>query len=231
MALIVEKADAAFNLQLKNFANKISTYSTALGLTAAEVTAIKADAAAFDYLLSNQEAVQTFAQTYTAYKNLLRKGGQSVLGALPTAPVFAAAPAMPAPNVESRFRSLTQRISNSSAYTTAIGEDLGIEGPSAAAAKATMTAGKPVFFIELSLGGHPNLRWTKGKFDGVEIWKDSGTGFTKLDRDMRPDYIDKSNLPAAGIAAVWKYKMIYLLNDEPIGNWSDVVSVTVVGEV
>jgi hypothetical protein len=48
---------------------------------------------------------------------------------------------------------------------------------------------------------------------------------------MRPDYIDKSNLPAAGITAVWKYKMIYLLKDEVIGNWSDVVTVTVHGEV
>src|SRR6266446_1189694 len=68
--------------------------------------------------------------------------------------------------------------------------------------------------IEMSSGGHPNLRWTKGKFDGVEIWKDSGTGLVKLDRDMRPDYIDKTNLPANGTAAVWRYKMIYLMNDE-----------------
>jgi hypothetical protein len=105
---------------------------------------------------------------------------------------------------------------------------LGIAAP---ASTFNPADGKPDFFIEFSSGGHPNLRWTKGKFDGVEIWKDSGTGFVKLDRDMKPDYIDKTDLPKLGVAAVWKYKMIYLMDDEPIGNWSDVVSVTVHGEV
>ena len=50
---------------------------------------------------------------------------------------------------------------------------------------------------------------------------------------MRPDYIDKSDLPAMGVALVWKYKMIYIKDEEVIGNWSDVVMVmvTVHGEV
>jgi hypothetical protein len=228
MAILIEKTDTAFNLQLKNFASKISTYSTALGLTAAEVTSIKADAAAFDFILNTQLAVQTFAQNYTVFKNNLRNGGDLTLGALPVQPVFGAAPALPALNIESRFRNLTQRIAHNAAYTAAIGLDLGIEAP---VSVFNPDNGKPVFKIELSSGGHPNLRWTRGKFQGVEIWKDSGNGFSKLDRDMRPDYIDKSNLPAAGITAVWKYKMIYLLKDEVIGNWSDVVTVTVHGEV
>lgn len=231
MATFIERTDAAFNAQLKNCANKIGTYSAALGLTAAEVAALKADALANDYVLNNQTTVQTFSQTYTAYKTLLRKGGEPVLGPLPVPAAFAAAPPMPAPDIEGRFRLLVQRISHSSGYTKAIGEDLGIEAPDAAASKANLGAGKPEFRIELSSGGHPNLRWTKGKYDGVEIWKDSGNGLAKLDRDMRPDFIDKTDLPASGTAAVWRYKMIYLMDDEPIGNWSDVVSVTVYGEV
>ncbi len=138
---------------------------------------------------------------------------------------------MPAPNIEQRFRALLQRIVHSTNYTKAIGEDLGIEAPDTAAAKAAMKDGKPEFKIEMSSGGYPNLRWTKGKYQGIEIWKDAGSGFVKLDRDMRPDYIDKSDLPASGTAAVWRYKIIYLMDDEPIGNWSDAVSVTVYGEV
>ncbi len=228
MATFIEKTDPAFNLQLKNFANKISNYSAALGLTAAEVTAIKADSAAFDYILSNQLAIQTFAQNYTTFKSQLRNGSGLTLGGLPAQPVFPAAPPMPGVNTESRLRNLLQRITHSTAYTTAMGQDLGIE---ASASIFNPAEGKPQFYIKFSSGGYPNLRWTRGKFQGVEIWKDSGTGFTKLDRDMRPDYTDKTNLPAAGATAVWKYKMIYLLKDEVIGNWSDVVSVTVHGEV
>ena len=231
MALQIEKTDAALNQQLKTFAGKIDTYSAPLGITATEVASIKADAAAMDYVMANQDAVQTFGQNYTAFKDLLRNGGSPMLGAAPTPPVFAAPPTMPEPNIESRFRMLLQRITHTTAYNKSVGEDLGIEAPSDAATKAALEAGKPVFRIEPSSGGHPNLRWTKGKYQGIEIWKDAGTGFIKLDRDMRPDFIDKTDLPKAGTTALWKYKMIYLVNDEPIGNWSDVVSVTVVGEV
>lgn len=34
-------------------------------------------------------------------------------------------------------------------------------------------------------------------------------------------------LPAAGISAVRKYKAIYRLNDEQVGQWSDVASISV----
>lgn len=56
-------------------------------------------------------------------------------------------------------------------------------------------------------------------------------GFIKLDRDFNPDYIDKTPLPAEGISAVWKYKMIYLYKDEVVGEWSDEVTTTVYGNV
>lgn len=228
MAVNIEKNDMAFNTQLKNFASKIGTYGPTLGLTAAEIAAIKTDSVAFDYVLTNQVSTQTFAQNYTSFKNLLRKGGEQSLGSLPVLAAFATAPAMPAANIDIRFRSTLQRITRHVAYTTAMGEDLGIEAPMATFAA---TNGKPSFFIEFSSGGYPNLRWVKGKFDGVEIWKDDGRGFIKLDRDMKPDYIDKSSLPTLGASAVWKYKMIYIHNDEITGQWSDVANVTVHGEV
>lgn len=213
MATLIEKSDLAFNAQLKTFAGNIDNYSTPLGLTAAEVNSVKADSLALSYMMDGQDAVQTFSPTFTAYKDLLRKGGADALGPVPLGPVLPTPPPMPAPNVESRFRKLVQRI------------------PSASTSKTALVQGKPKFFIEPSSGGHPNLRWTKGKFEGVEIWKDSGNGFAKLDRDIKPDYIDKTDLPKAGTTALWKYKMIYLMDDEPIGNWSDEVSVTVFGEV
>src|SRR2546428_26570 len=33
--------------------------------------------------------------------------------------------------------------------------------------------------------------------------------------DTIPDYLDPAALPAAGTSAVWKYKPIYRLNDDP----------------
>ena len=227
MPINIEKNDLAFNAQLKNFAAKINKYSAILGITPAEVASLQADAAAFDFIMNNQAIMQTYAQTFTSFKNDLRKG-EGLLGVVPAAPGLGTVPTMPAANVEGRFRNLVQRMIKHPAYKPYMGEDLGIE---AAVETFTATEGKPKFTIELTAGGYPNLRWTKGKFQGVEIWKDSGKGFAKLDRDMVPDYPDKSPLPPEGQSAVWRYRMIYLMVDEYVGTWSEVVSVTVHGSV
>lgn len=49
------------------------------------------------------------------------------------------------------------------------------------------------------------------------------------DLHIVPDYDDTFPLPAAGQSAVWKYKALYLLSDERVGQWSDEVSVTGMG--
>jgi hypothetical protein len=66
--------------------------------------------------------------------------------------------------------------------------------------------------------------------DGLEILVDRGTGaFGFLALDTIPDYLDTAPLPAAGSSAVWKYKAIYRLADEQVGQWSDVASISVMG--
>ena len=57
---------------------------------------------------------------------------------------------------------------------------------------------------------------------------DRGTGaFGFLAFDTIPDYLDTAALPAPGLSAVWKYKAIYRLGDEQVGQWSDVASISV----
>ena len=66
-----------------------------------------------------------------------------------------------------------------------------------------------------------------------EILVDRGTGtFSFLAFHTIPDYLDTAPLPAPGTSAVWKYKAIYRLGDDPAardGQWSDVVSIPVAG--
>ena len=70
--------------------------------------------------------------------------------------------------------------------------------------------------------------WTKGHFDGVEIWKGKdGLTFSKLDKDIKPDYIDKSDLPEATKAEKWYYKLIYFIDKDQVGQFSDVQSIAV----
>ena len=231
MATFIEAADEKFGTQLRGFCGKVDTHSATLGLAAGKITQIKRDSIFFDYTLDAANVFKTFSQQMNNYKQLLRKGrGDEVLPAFPTLPTLAVTPPLALANVQKRFGEIIQDCVRSSNYTKSIGEDLGIEKPETV---FDPQAGQPDFEIELNSGGRPNLLWPKGKFQGVEIWKDNSTGqgFKFLDKDFNPDYLDKSDLPAAGTSAVWKYKMIYLYKDEQVGNWSEEVVVTVYGNV
>ncbi|MCX7110112.1 MAG: hypothetical protein NTX45_08280 [Proteobacteria bacterium] len=79
--------------------------------------------------------------------------------------------------------------------------------------------------------GEKKILWTKGKASAIEIWVDrnDGNGFVFLIINTEPNTTDTTPLPAPGTSAVWNYKAIYRLHDEQVGQWSDVVSVTVGG--
>ena len=106
------------------------------------------------------------------------------------------------------------------------GKDLGIEGVEAV--PIDLNAAKPVIELRLVQSGKPEVVWSKGDFDGVDIMVDRGDGnFVFLATDTFPNYIDTFNLPIANSSALWKYKAIYRYGDDVVGIWSDVVSIAV----
>ena len=211
---------------LTNIAAKLGTYKTTVGLEDAVVTSTQADAAFFHYALTSQKSIANYAQQWTAYKNAARNGTDPSLGPAPVAPTLGTAPAAVAPGIFKRLIALVARIKAHPGYTEAIGQDLNIIG----AEQTLDTANaKPILKLELS-AGRPNILWRKGGFDALEIWVDRGSGtFAFLAMDTIPDYLDTATLPAPGQSALWKYKAIYRLNDQQVGNWSDVVSIPVTG--
>jgi len=230
LATVIRRPDEDFESQLVTFCSKIDGYVVTLGLDPLKVAAVKADLKLFTYILLVHDLFETFGQDVTAYKDLLRHGkNEELLGAIPTPP------AMPVPvppvtlaKMQKRFADLIQDCVRSKNFTTNIGEDLGIIAPST---PFDPQAGKPVFKIIPSGGGYPRIIWKKGKFQGVNIYKDDGSGYRKIDFDDKPDYIDKSALPKEGQSMVWKYKLIYVFNDAEVGSFSVEVAVTVYGSV
>lgn len=232
MKTFIANDDEGYSVQGSTFSTKIDAYTTILGLDADEVKQVKIDFAWFNFNYKTLQDFRNYAQALTAYKDLQRYGlDNQVLGSLPAAPVVGTPPVdATSANAQSRFARLIQQCVKSSNFSKAIGEDLGIIAPDN---PFDPQSGKPVLKTAYSSGGHPELKWKKGKFQGIEIWKDAadGKGWQKLDKDFNPDYTDKSPLPEAGKSAAWKYKAIYLYKDETVGSWSDEVSVTVFGNV
>jgi len=210
-----------------NFGPKIPTYAAALDITAAELASIAADWAAWIYICDLTNQWNNFAKDWVAYKTAARSGNDSgILGAMPEPPSVPAPPATVAADIFGRIAQFVARLKNHAGFTQAIGEDLDIIG---ADHVIDLNAMKPALKLGLQ-AGHPNVGWTKKEMDGVEIHVDRGGGtFALLAFDTQPDYLDTAALPAPGASAVWKYKAIYRLHDEQVGQWSDVASLSVMG--
>ncbi|MBI3417206.1 MAG: hypothetical protein HY043_18095 [Verrucomicrobia bacterium] len=160
------------------------------------------------------------------YKTAAREGIGPTLGDLPAAPDLGSIPVPVAPGIFTRIAALAARIKKHPGYTEAIGQNLGTIG---ADQTVDLNAMKPGLQIVLQ-AGHPNVAWKKQSMDSLEIWVDRGTGmFAFLALDTEPDYLDTAPLPVPGTSAVWKYKAIYRLHDEQVGQWSDVASISVMG--
>jgi hypothetical protein len=227
MSNYLETNDEKFAIQIGNFGSKLGGYQTLFGLAENEVTGAQEDAAYFQWIVSNVEKVDTYKRNWTSFKSIAKKGATNITNnTVPNVAVLDAMPREVAPGVQFRFTTLVNRIKAHQNYTVAIGQNLGIE--LSTTQKLDLDAAQPTLKIVIR-AGKVNLDWKKGKFDGIVIEKDSGTGFVMLDKDLHPNFIDNSPLPPQGESAIWKYRAMYLYSDNQVGFWSDVVTTSVSG--
>ena len=223
----LENTDEKLSFQLSNFSSKLNLYEPLFGLTPREIESSVEDSAFFSWAVNSHLKIDTHKKDWTLFKNILKKGEENVTtNSAPTTPVLEEMPREVPPGVVYRFTTIVNRIKAHPNYTPAIGQNLGIE--SSTTAPANRDTAQPVLKA-VNRGGKVNLLWKKRNFSGILIEKDSGNGFVMLDRDFVPDFIDNSPMPARGESAIWMYRASYLINDEKVGVWSDIVSITVAG--
>lgn len=222
------KSEAELVIWFKNFAQVLSTHATALGLTAAEVAAMQADAAMLDFLITDfVPTTQAGLQSRVAFKNVLKDGPIGETGGdFPPPPAIGTPPTMVAPGILPRLRQLIQRIKTSPNYTEAIGQALAIVGaekntPDDTSAKPTGKA------IALPMS-QVRLEFVKRGYSGVSIEsrRAGETNWTVLGTDNFSPYIDTRPPLQAGKAEVREYRMRFLRRDEAVGEWSDISSVS-----
>ena len=222
--------DAGRDTWLSNFAAKLPTYAAKYGVTDDELTDMKFSTDWFHYWLDYKNKYTEYLKKLTDFKTQIIKGVPmgAVAAIIPTPPVVAAPPKEVPPNVFGRVASLAARIKGYQTYTDADGNDLGIV---ASQSNVDIINIKPTFTTRLVGGGHPEIVWTKQGMSGIQIYvsRDASGKFEFLAHDSHPNYTDTAPLPAAGSTQAWHYKVIYIYKDEQVGHWSDVASVTVMG--
>lgn len=220
------QTDTARVTWLNNFASKLPSHATALGLPAAEVTAAQHDAAMFDHLIGRRlPALRSTQQQQTAYKNLIADGPLGAPIADPPAlPALPAPPVTVPPGVLPRLRALVQRIKNTASYTEVIGLDLGIIGADTSSDETPKPTAKAV--------AHPGhdvrLDWVKDRFDGVMIQgrRPGEAAWTDLGVDHFSPFVDTRKPADPTQPEAREFRFRYLVRDEPVGDWSDVITIS-----
>lgn len=227
MKTFIESNDVFFGIQLHNFYEKLTDHGPILGFTVDEINEAKADSAYWDYCIYSCTKMDTTTKDFFGSKDLLRNGSKKgeVFNGLPSLPAMGTPPALVPAGIQLRFSQKAAKAKASAKYNKAIGKDLGIEAPEEVFIASN---GKPNLKIKLN-AGHPEISFVKGKYEGLEIYKDSGNGFSLLATSFRSGYTDNSSLPPSGVSAVWKYKAIYFHGNVQVGKWSDEASITVIG--
>ena len=228
-----------FSAQLTKFSNSLNgtTGPTELaikyGYSTEQLLSIKNDALAFAYFALKHGAGATYSTSWTSMGDDLRIGTGTVSPTWPkgdplTDPVPPATSVLP--GIQTRFRANAKFAKDQTIYVTTDGITMGIEVVSSPFVPG---AGLPDLEGKIGDGGHPLLSYTKSKYQGINVYKNSndGKGFIFSHTVNDPTYTDYAPLPAVGVSAVWVYRAFYLYKGKEVGPVSKDVSVTVTGLV
>ncbi|MES2515959.1 MAG: hypothetical protein V4580_17530 [Bacteroidota bacterium] len=210
---------------LTNLNLKIPGYATVLGLSAADVTSLQNDTAAFNYIINLQESIKQTMQYVNAYKALMKRAvDQQQLGAMPVVTVLPPPAAVPE-GMFGRIHKLVKRIKASLNYTDSIGADLSII---ASVSRENLQILQPRLKIKL-IGDHPHIKCAKGQADAMDLYVDrkDGHGFVLIGRLLKLDYIDKAPLPLDNAILEWSYKGRYVVGNDVVGLMSSLAGVVV----
>ncbi len=213
----------------ETFANNLPTANAVLGLPAATVTSIIADARYAAYVSGAWvTAGRDFTKTLTAAVEGLYNGVGTEPCVLPTfvAPPLPAGLTAVTPGALTRIQSFVKIIKADAKYSEAIGLQLGIVGPEDSAEHPV-----PTFTAIVERGPTcecVRLNFQKYSQMGVVVYcRRNGGEWEELAVDLFSPYIDARPLVDPTKAEQREYRLRFFDGHGPVGDFSDIVSVSV----
>lgn len=215
------------------------TIATKYSLAVTELNRVRQARYVWQWFADTLEVGRMWVQSVNGKRDLLFSGeptGTLPLPTAPTLPTGAIYPALPAstptpavlePGFFEFFTSLVAKIKSNQLYDKADGTLLGIEGSVVAPPDPAII---PLLTGDLYHSGHPSLTCKKGVFQGYTVWLTRPNmprriiGFS-LSRNFEVT----EPLPAPGTAEIWTFEVQYKYKDQPFGQMSQPLELTVRG--
>lgn len=130
--------------------------------------------------------------------------------------------------VTTNEQAFANRVKTAAGYNNSIGQQLGFIGPEDS---TDLTQEKPTLRATTVAVGSVAIAFNKQTSDGIRLFSKRGseTTFSFLAVDTSSPYVDTRPNLVPGTPETRQYQAQYILSDEPIGNLSDVLQVTVPG--
>lgn len=221
----IPSREADFVPWFANFANKLPSYAVPLSIPAADLARVAAAKPFVPTLFDAVEAINQEKKEWVAFKNLVIFGSDN--GTNPPIPSPMPPPALSpiAAGLVEFLRGLIGRIKKNVNYTLAIGEDLGI----VSSGSAGPAVPKPTGSVSTDGNFTATVKFKKAGFDGVEVWRQRAgeTVWVRIATDSYSPYVDNSPPLVAGQPEERRYRLRYLVLDDPTGEYSDVMTIVV----
>lgn len=221
----IPSREGDFALFFANFAAKLPPYAVPLAISVAELARIAAAAPFVALIFDAVEQARVEAKEWRAFKQLVIYGDDN--GTSPSIPSPMPPPALSPilAGLVDFLRGLIGRIKKNVHYTPAIGADLGI----VASGSAGPAVPKPTGSVTSDGLFTATVKFKKGGFSGVEVWSQRAgeTTWVRIATDSYSPYVDNRPPLVAGQPEERRYRLRYLQLDEPVGEFSDVMSVVV----
>ena len=228
MGYFIESNDELFANQVDTFATELPTYKVVLGFSDAEVAEAVADAAFIKWTVKKDSIIEDYAHSFKTFKHNARHSKTGATLAPPAMPIIDAMPAVVKDGIQKRFAQKANKAKAAVGVTTDILQALGIAAASSATSRASSPSDTPDLQVILN-AGCAELSFHLVGYSAINIYKDTGSGSHLYKTLHRSPYKDLQ-LPPIGQTALYKYKAIYVENDDETGAMSAEVSVAVVGK-
>lgn len=218
----------AFCEWLENLKLEFPMVASLLGFSAAEITAILNDLNWALYVCRSTADASSYGRAWTEFRDGLLTGDpNSPVSAQPTASGPAPPAALPpVRGIIARLRAMVKRTKTSPAYTQSIGESLRIVASPTPIDPATA---KPKVKVRPLTMFQSEVIWVAQGFTAVKAQsqRNGGQDWDDMGPKMGSRFVDDRPPVEPGKPEVRSYRLLYLRDNAPVGQWSDVVTVTV----
>lgn len=210
-----------------NFEAEFPTLSESLGFSEDEKKELLDHVANLRYAILRSQKALAFSKACSKYKSEMLGGIKDTQEA-PVSPVFndIAPPAVPVEaGIVPFIKTALQRMKLNKNFSEAIAQTLMIAETEAEA--VSLEDSKPTGQGSARANSVVRIEWFKGIFDGVIVESQRGdeTVWTRLDRDFRSPFDDDRPPLVAGKPEERRYRLRYFIDDELVGEYSDIIVV------